>query len=73
MIRGCSLHTTVCTKKTLQAESAQKTGKPALLVVWAADISVVLIGSKATSDEITLESSSDNFERSKVRLPPPAA
>lgn len=32
-----------------------------------ADISIILIGSKASSEEILLESSADNFERNKVQ------
>lgn len=31
-----------------------------------ADVSVIFMGSKGKSEEITLESSSDNFERNKV-------
>ncbi len=32
-----------------------------------ADVSIILMGSKAQSEEIQLESSADNFERNKVR------
>lgn len=32
-----------------------------------ADVSIILKGSKAHSEEIQLESSADNFERNKVR------